>query len=157
MDIGEFRSLWDKAQKKVWKYYCPLCRNERRARSKPTPSPRQIFQVFLTAVFFMICTWPWFGWRGIISFVPFFAAFEIYHRTRVRMQMTCPDCGFDPYLYLTDVPRARKEVESHWRKKFVEKGIPYPEKKNLLGEEMSEEMTQSESEDTGERDDAALD
>jgi hypothetical protein len=29
---------------------------------------------------------------------------------------------------LIDVPRAREVVENHWRKKFAEKGIPYPEK-----------------------------
>jgi hypothetical protein len=27
-----------------------------------------------------------------------------------------------------DVKRARGEIESFWRKKFEEKGVPYPEK-----------------------------
>jgi hypothetical protein len=40
--------------------------------------------------------------------------------------LACNHCGFDPYLYLIDVPRAREVVENHWRKKFAEKGIPYP-------------------------------
>jgi hypothetical protein len=42
--------------------------------------------------------------------------------------MACPQCGFDAFLYMVDVKRARAEVEAHWRKKFAEKGVPYPEK-----------------------------
>ena len=52
--------------------------------------------------------------------------FEGYYRSRVRIALSCPHCGFDPYLYLTDVKRARQEIEAYWRKKFAEKGIPYP-------------------------------
>jgi hypothetical protein len=42
--------------------------------------------------------------------------------------MLCPQCGFDPFLYMVDVKRARNEVETHWRRKFAEKNIPYPER-----------------------------
>jgi hypothetical protein len=83
--------------------------------------------VGLTALVFTAATWAWFSWKGIVSFVPLLAAFEIFYRGRVRAALHCSQCGFDPYLYLTDVKRARAEVESHWRKKFAEKGIPYPE------------------------------
>jgi hypothetical protein len=82
----------------------------------------------LTAAFFTLVTWQWFTWKGVVSFVPLWVIFEAVYRARVRVAMRCPHCGFDPYLYLVDVNRARTEIESHWRKKFAEKGIPYPEK-----------------------------
>ncbi len=74
----------------------------------------------------MVATWRWFEWRGVVSFVPFWLIFEAVYRARCRGILNCTQCGFDPYLYLIDTRRARAEVESHWRKKFAEKGIPYP-------------------------------
>jgi len=85
-------------------------------------------QIGLTAVVFMLATWNRFEWKGIVSFFPFWTLFEVIYRSRVRAALACSHCGFDPYLYLNDVPRAREVVENHWRKKFAEKGIPYPEK-----------------------------
>lgn len=76
----------------------------------------------------MLATWNWFEWKGVVSFLPFWTFFEMVYRSRVRAALACTQCGFDPYLYLIDVPRAREVVENHWRKKFAEKGIPYPEK-----------------------------
>jgi hypothetical protein len=85
-------------------------------------------QVGLTSIIFMLATWSWFEWKGIVSFLPLWTLFEVIYRARVRAALACGHCGFDPYLYLIDVPRAREVVENHWRKKFAEKGIPYPEK-----------------------------
>jgi hypothetical protein len=85
-------------------------------------------QIGLTAIVFMLATWSWFEWKGIVSFFPLWTLFEGIYRSRVRAALACDRCGFDPYLYLIDVPRAREVVENHWRKKFAEKGIPYPEK-----------------------------
>jgi hypothetical protein len=81
----------------------------------------------LTSVVLMLATWKWFEWKGIVSFFPLWALFEMIYRSKVRASLACIHCGFDPYLYLIDVPRAREVVENHWRKKFAEKGIPYPE------------------------------
>ena len=46
----------------------------------------------------------------------------------MRAALPCQQCGFDPYLFLIDEEWAKKEVEQHWRKKFADHGIPYPEK-----------------------------
>ncbi|MBI2712650.1 MAG: hypothetical protein HYX41_07350 [Bdellovibrio sp.] len=89
---------------------------------------RQVSQVVLTAVFFTICTSPWLAWKGIVSVFPFWAGFEFIYRWRMRAALPCPHCGFDPYLFLIDEDWAKKEVEAHWRKKFADHGIPYPEK-----------------------------
>ncbi len=76
----------------------------------------------------MLATWHWFDWKGIVSFVPFWAVFEVFYRTRMRAALVCDQCGFDPVLYLVDVKKAREQVELHYRKLFADKGIPYPEK-----------------------------
>jgi hypothetical protein len=76
----------------------------------------------------MICTWPWFGWKGIVSILPFWSVFEFIYRWRMRAALGCPYCGFDPYLFLIDEDWAKREVETHWRKKYSDRGIPYPEK-----------------------------
>lgn len=86
-------------------------------------------QIGLTSVVFMLATWNWFEWKGIVSFVPFWAIFEVIYRAKVRAAIVCQECGFDPVAYHVDMPRARSLVDAHWRKKFADKGIPYPEKK----------------------------
>jgi hypothetical protein len=87
-----------------------------------------LVQIGLTATIIMLASWSWFEWKGIVSFFPLWMLFEVFFRARVRAALACSQCGFDPYLYMIDVPRAREVVENHWRKKFAEKGIPYPEK-----------------------------
>ncbi len=76
----------------------------------------------------MLLGWPWLAWKGVVSFLPFWALFETIYRLRMRHALSCPHCGFDPYLYLDNVERAKEEMDAHWRRKFAEKGIPYPEK-----------------------------
>jgi hypothetical protein len=74
-----------------------------------------------------LLTWTFFQWKGLVSFIPFWCIFEVIYRTRARATIYCKSCGFDPYLFLVDTELAKKEVDGHWRKKFEEKGIPYPE------------------------------
>ncbi len=88
---------------------------------------RHLLQVATTAVFLTAVTWNWLEWKGLVSFAPMWIAFEVIYRLRARGLLACPHCGFDPYLQLTDARKAREEIEAHWRRKFAEKGIPYPE------------------------------
>ncbi len=99
----------------------------------PEPGrPRHFIQIGLTAVVFALGLWalfPWIGSKGLVAFVPLWIAFEIIYRTKVRGSVICGQCGFDPVLYLVDVGRARQAVRAHWKTKFEEKGIPFPEEK----------------------------
>lgn len=70
----------------------------------------------------------------MVSFFPFWILFEFFYRARTRVALSCPHCGFDPYLYLADAQWARDEMETYWRKKFEEKGTPFPEKDQALSE-----------------------
>ena len=123
------KSFWSKRHSHIWTFLCPLCRTQRKVPFRPRPGGiRQISQVALTSIFFTICTWPWLSWKGIVSFLPFWSVYEFIYRWRMRAALPCQQCGFDPYLFLIDEEWAKKEVEQHWRKKFADHGIPYPEK-----------------------------
>ena len=128
MDPLKAKSLWQDRSSNSWSFYCPHCTAARKIPYQPKPVRRHYIQIGLTAAFFTLVTWQWFTWKGIISFLPLWTGFEVFYRSRVRGALSCPHCGFDPYLYLVDVKRARTEIEVHWRKKFAEKGIPFPEK-----------------------------
>lgn len=124
--MESLKTVWQEARKDVWSFYCPQCKVPRRVPYRPKPSPKHFAQVGLTSIVFTLATWNWFGWKGLVSFVPMWMVFEIIYRARMRSALNCANCGFDPVLYLVDAQRARREIEQHWRRKFEEKGIPYP-------------------------------
>lgn len=133
------RSIWDgKKKRDVWSFYCPLCACTRRVGGRPQPGGfKHIAQILITTAVFMIVTWPWFAWKGVVVVLPLWAFFEVFYRLRIRAALSCPNCGFDPFLYLRDRRRARQEVERHWRKIFEEKGIPYPENPGKISQPRS--------------------
>lgn len=122
-------SLWKNRDRDIWAFYCPQCKTQRKVPGRPNPATiKHLLQIGLTSVVFTLATWPVFGLKGLVSFIPIWAAFETLYRTRFRAHVSCPHCGFDPFLYLSNIKRARGEIEDYWRKKFEEKGIAYPEK-----------------------------
>lgn len=130
MDLFRMKSLWNQKHKRVWSFFCPLCRTTRKIAHQPRPTPMHYGQLVITTLVFTVLTSHWFSWKGCVVFIPLSIVFEVIYRSRSRVALNCPHCGFDPYLYLTDIQRAREEIEGHWRRKFAEKGIPYPEKKS---------------------------
>lgn len=143
-ELEQLKTFWKGKRGPVWSFFCPNCRSARKLPYQPKPGgPRHFFQVGITAAFFTLLTWNWFTWKGIVSFVPIWVVFEFFYRARVRAAVACTNCGFDPFLYLDDVGRARKEIENHWRRKFAEKGIPFPEKGALIEGEQAIEAVGS--------------
>lgn len=126
------KTVWNEKSLRAWSFYCPVCRANRIVTQKPSLKSFHYLQIFLTAGVFTLVTWHWFSWRGMVSFFPFWIVFEFFYRTRVRIALSCPHCGFDPYLYLADARWARDEMETHWRKKFEQRGIPFPEKDPVI-------------------------
>ncbi len=123
-----FKTLWQARYRRLWCFLCPLCRAPRRIPFRSQPGGgRHLFQVLLTSAIFTLFFWSQLNWRGVVCFFPFWTLFEFAYRWRMRAILSCPQCGFDPYLFRSDIHRARGEIESHWRKKFKEKGVPYPE------------------------------
>jgi hypothetical protein len=121
------KTAWKEPKNAGRRFLCALCKIPRAVSLRTEPGTfKHYVQVGITAVFFTMVTWSWFEWKGIISFVPFWLVFETVYRTRVRAALACPHCGFDPYLFKWDELRAKKEIETHWRKKYAEKGVPWP-------------------------------
>ncbi len=118
------KSLWKDRKSGHWHFFCPLCRVRRSLTFRPKVwTLRHVLQVGITAALFTCTTWPWFGWKGIVSFVPFWIIFETVFRMKMRTALICKHCGFDPFLYMVDSKRARQELEEHWKKRFIEKGL----------------------------------
>ena len=124
----EGKTLWEPRYKEIFEFYCPVCSTPKRLPFKPRPQPRHYLQIALTSLMVTLATWPIFGAKGFVCFIPLWATFETVYRLRVRKRMQCGSCAFDPYLYLVDVQKARAQVDAHWRKVFADKGIPFPEK-----------------------------
>lgn len=110
----------------LFQFYCPQCGVAKRLPFSPQPGARHFFQVGLTSLLLMIALWPWWGLKGAVVFLPLWIAFEVIYRVRVRARMRCTQCGFDPFLYMTDIGRARAEMVEHWRKLYEERGLKYP-------------------------------
>lgn len=69
-------------------------------------------------------------WKGLVAwFIPVAMAFEVIYRLRMRAALVCPDCQFDPILYLVDRKKAVHQVEAAWRQRFKASGFPFPERK----------------------------
>jgi hypothetical protein len=118
-----------------FRFFCVSCKRERR-QSPPARvgSPGFFFQVFLASSFFSLLFWPLMGAKGFLAFlIPSGIILEAMYRLKMRSAMVCPDCKFDPILYLVDRPKAVRQVEEAWRSKFLQKGIPFPEKTRTLG------------------------
>lgn len=140
-----------------YRFYCAQCRSERHLDFSPHPHTlKRYFQVGLTAGVFAWATSPFFGWKGIVSFLPFWVIFEIYFRIRVRAVMACPNCGFDPYLYMTDLEQTRAAMERHWRAKYEAAGVPFPWDEDEYEDQDGEEEDSSEANDDQEGSDEEL-
>jgi hypothetical protein len=130
-------SYWKKIEQSGFKFYCVGCNRERRIHLPARiGTPLFYFQILLTTMLLTLVTFPWFGWKGIAFFIiPVGLVFEGIYRMKMRSVMVCPDCDFDPILYLVDQKKAAHQVEQVWRKKFEQRGLAYPEKRkagNLL-------------------------
>jgi hypothetical protein len=118
-----------------FRFFCVSCRRERRqAPPAKVGSPGFFLQVLIADSFFTFLFWPFMGAKGFLAFlIPVGMILETVYRLKMRSAMVCPDCKFDPILYLVDRQKAIRQVEEAWRKKFLEKGIPFPEKTRTFG------------------------
>jgi hypothetical protein len=123
-------TLWKKIEQSGFKFYCVGCNRERRIHP-PAKIGSLLFyaQILITTSLLTLLTYPWFGMKGVALFViPVGIGFEAVYRMKMRAAIVCPDCDFDPILYLVDKKKATQQVEQVWRKKFEQRGFVYPEK-----------------------------
>jgi hypothetical protein len=65
----------------------------------------------VVATLAMLAVWQKFDPRVLMFFVVCLAISEVFIRTRWRLNVICPYCGFDPILYRRDVSRAVVQVQ----------------------------------------------
>ncbi len=125
------RSVWKKIENQGFKFYCVGCNRERR-QSPPAQvgTPKFFAHILISTAFFSVLAYPWLQWKGFFAFlIPVAVVLEGLYRMKMRAALVCPDCNFDPILYMVDRDKAVRQVEETWRKKFEKHGIPYPENK----------------------------
>ncbi len=123
-------SIWRKLEQTGFKFYCVSCHRERHlAVPARVGTPQFYFHVLVATAFLMLVFWPLFHAKGVVLLVPIWGAFEALYRMKFRSMLVCPDCDFDPVLYLVNPDKAVIQVENVWRKKFEERGYPFPERK----------------------------
>lgn len=106
-----------KRSSQCFSFFCALCSQPRKISMKPTPyQPIYFFRVGVATAFFTLVFWNFFGWKGIAVLFPFWVIFEWIYRTKLRQQMECPHCGFDPYLYQANRELANAKVKAHFAK-----------------------------------------
>ena len=131
--MSTVKTVWKKIEAQNFKFYCVGCHKERRiAAPSMAGSPQFFLHIALATIFFSLLTWPLLHWKGLmVLLIPVAIVFETIYRLKMRSALICPECTFDPILYLVDREKAVRQVDQAWRKKFEEKGIPYPEKKRM--------------------------
>jgi hypothetical protein len=129
-------------------YFCLLCRVRSVAPVHPQLNqPLNFFRVLLTSVVFTMLSWNWLGFVGLFSIVPFWIVFELVYRIRLRTGFECKVCGFDPYLYLHDIQKAKAQVDARLRQTYALKGVPYPEKKINAALDLEQELLEKGSQE----------
>lgn len=125
------KAIWKDIEKSGYKFYCVGCNRQRRIQPPAKLDSVQFYiQILLTTAALTTVTYSWLGLKGFGFFViPIALIFEAISRIKMRAALVCPDCEFDPILYLVDRKKAAHQVEQVWRKKFQDKGFEYPEKK----------------------------
>lgn len=112
------KSLWKGKAEHGFRYLCPQCESERALTFDPRVLERTaLLRALASASMFACVTWQWWGLRGLVAFLPFWILFSVASRVRARAEMTCRECGFDPYLFLRDRTESRKQVEETVRAK----------------------------------------
>ena len=128
------QQLYKKVESPGFNFYCVGCNRQRR-HSTPTRVGSAAFftQIAITTAFLSMLTWPWLHFKGLFAFViPVGLVLEGLSRMKTRAALVCPDCCFDPILYLSNRDKAVRQVEASWRKKFEEKGLSYPQSKKTV-------------------------
>lgn len=136
----ELKTLWRPKQSRSIDFLCPLCRTRRRLPQGSNPRLRHWSQLVLTTFVLVILLWEWAGPKSVLLFFPLATLFEFIFRMKARTQLPCPHCGFDPYLALQSETQAKSEIEAFWKKKFKEKGVPYPSESPSLSSVLGSEV-----------------
>jgi len=104
-------------------FICPLCRYPQRTNTIRSIGLRHHAQMALLTIVVLALAFPVFGWKALMFYLVFWAAFEFFYRLRKRQALVCESCGFDPFLYRQNVHLARKELRRHWEARIEKENL----------------------------------
>lgn len=96
------------------RFFCPLCGSERALARSHRLAPRHKAQVLFLTLLTTALLHPVAGWRGVLSVLVWWPAFELAVRALYRKDVPCPYCGFDAVWYRRDAGKARELVRRFW-------------------------------------------
>ena len=120
--------------------YCAFCKTKRRVSQKKHINLRDVFYCFVLSMLLMFLIWQDFNPRVAVLFALIVGMCGYFAQLRWRLQMACPQCGFDPIIYLREPKKAVRMVKEHlgrWENSPKKWFLPNPNK-NLYHRKPSE-------------------
>lgn len=105
-----------KYKQSLMKFFCPLCGTERAFTVGARLSWINYLQIIVATGLVTSLLFPFVGAKGLFTFFPIWATFELVRRALFKKEVPCPHCGFDATWYKRDVKKARQLVESFWER-----------------------------------------
>lgn len=112
----------DSRRKKRFEFFCPLCCSLQKTRTIDKISWQHHLGMAVVTILITLFAWPLFGAKGLSIHLVIWGGFEIMYRLRKRTEFICRNCGFDPFLYKSDVDKMRSEVKSFLQNRILTEG-----------------------------------
>lgn len=93
--------------------YCAFCKTPRRIYRKQNMQAINYIQAISLAAILSFIFWQRLDPRSLVLFVISLMLIEASVLLRRRMDVTCPQCGFDAHLYLKNQEAACEKVKKH--------------------------------------------
>ena len=98
-------------ESKTRECFCAFCRSTRQVYQRKSMGIFNFVSCFFGATVVTLILFQDFDPRGLIFLVLFLLGTELFIQLRWRLKLVCPQCGFDPVLYVKDLPAAVAKVQ----------------------------------------------
>ncbi len=96
------------------KCYCAFCRNPRTISHKKHLGFRDFLLTVVMSGCLSLIFWQGLDPKALVLVLLFSIGLEIVIQFYWRLQLQCPYCGFDPFLYKKNPKRAAEKVIAYW-------------------------------------------
>jgi hypothetical protein len=107
---------------KRFEFFCPVCCSRQRTNTIAKIGIHHHIAILSFTLMFTFAFWNFFGIKAITTYLVYWAIFEVSYRLRKRSEFVCRNCGFDPFLYKTDVEKTRAQVKNYLQDRILNEG-----------------------------------
>jgi hypothetical protein len=100
-------------ERKVKNFYCAFCRSPRTMNMQKHVKSFEIAISMAGSFLLMLLIFQNLDFRVLVFFALFVSLFEFFVQLKYRLSMACPQCGFDPLLYMKSKEKACEQVKAH--------------------------------------------